>query len=126
SGKLPAGMTLDANTGTLSGTPNSSAGSPFAFSISATDLSSGNVSQPQAFSLIVGGSSTPIPDLTVTMSHAGNFRQGQMGGVYVITVGNSGGVPTSGAVTATLSIPTGLTLVSMSGNGWSCPAGGIS
>jgi len=44
---------------------------------------------------------------------------------YSITVGNSGNGPTSGTVTVTDTIPTGLTATAMAGSGWTCtqPAG---
>ena len=59
--------------------------------------------------------------LSVSSSHAGNFTQGQNGAVYTVTVSNgiSAGV-TSAAVTVTDTLPSGLTMVSMSGAGWNC------
>ncbi len=59
-------------------------------------------------------------DLTVTKTHTGNFTQGQRGAGYTITVGNSGGGPTSGPVTAIDIVPTGLTPSAASGTGWAC------
>ena len=59
-------------------------------------------------------------DLTVTKTHTGNFTQGQTGAAYTLTVGNSGGVPTSGLVTAIDLVPTGLTPSAASGTGWTC------
>jgi uncharacterized repeat protein (TIGR01451 family) len=68
---------------------------------------------------------SPTPDLAVTKTHAGNFTQGQAGVTFTITVSNSGTGPTSGTVTATETVPAGLTAVSMLGSGWNCtqPAG---
>src|SRR5207249_2456629 len=63
------------------------------------------------------------PDLTITKSHAGSFTQGQTG-VYTITVTNSGAGSTSGTVTVPDPLPTRLRPSSMSGTGWTCPAGG--
>jgi uncharacterized repeat protein (TIGR01451 family) len=59
--------------------------------------------------------------LTVNLSHAGNFAQGQTGAMYTVTVSNapSGGA-TVGAVTVAESVPAGLELVSMTGAGWIC------
>jgi uncharacterized repeat protein (TIGR01451 family) len=83
-----------------------------------------------------GGSATPpsandstviiaVPVLTVTSSHSGSFTQGQQSATYTVTVSNaSGAAPTSGTVTVTENLPSGLTLVSMAGTGWTCPAGG--
>jgi uncharacterized protein (TIGR03437 family) len=63
--------------------------------------------------------------LTVAKTHAGNFAQGQAGVTYKVTVSNAAsGGPTNGAVTVTEAPPSGLTLVSMTGAGWACPAGG--
>jgi uncharacterized repeat protein (TIGR01451 family) len=68
----------------------------------------------------------PLPDLAITKTHpgglAGHFSQGQMGAQYTINVGNNGPGATSGTVTVTDSIPPGLTLVAMSGTGWTCGA----
>ena len=62
----------------------------------------------------------PIPDLTITKSHSGNFVQGQMGAQYTITVTNSGGAATSGTVTMTDTLPASLTATAISGTNWSC------
>ena len=59
------------------------------------------------------------PSLSLTKTHAGGFIQGQANAQYSLNVTNSGG-PTSGTVTVTENIPSGLTLVSMSGTGWIC------
>src|SRR5207237_6976928 len=62
------------------------------------------------------------PDLRVTKSHAGNFTVG-VNGVYTITVDNAlGGAPTSGTITVTDTLPTGLGFVSATGTGWTCSA----
>jgi uncharacterized repeat protein (TIGR01451 family) len=62
-----------------------------------------------------------VPILALTKTHAGNFIQGQTGATYTVTVSNqAGAAPTSGTVTVTETVPTGLTVVSMSGTGWSC------
>lgn len=68
---------------------------------------------------------TCAPVLAVQKTHGGSFTQGQRGATYSVTVSNgpSGG-PTSGTVTLTESLPDGLTLVSMTGTGWTC--GGMS
>ena len=61
--------------------------------------------------------------LTVTKTHTGNFTFGQNGATHTVTVSNAAAAgPTSGTVTVTDVIPTALTLVSMSGTGWSCNA----
>jgi uncharacterized repeat protein (TIGR01451 family) len=62
----------------------------------------------------------PPAVLTVTSAHSGSFVQGQSG-VYTLAVSNApGALATSGTVTVTDTLPSGLTLVSMGGTGWSC------
>jgi hypothetical protein len=71
---------------------------------------------------------TPVavgPALTIAKMHIASFTQGQNGAAYSVTVGNGVGAgTTSGTVTVTETVPAGLTLVSMSGTGWTCPSGG--
>jgi hypothetical protein len=65
------------------------------------------------------------PILSVSKTHTGDFTQGQNGATYTVTVSNSvSAAPTSGAVTVTETPPSGLTLASMAGAGWTCPSGG--
>ena len=68
---------------------------------------------------------TAGPNLTITKSHTGNFTQGQTG-TYTLTVSNTGASPTSGPISVTDSLPTGLTSTAATGDGWSCTAGGQS
>ena len=61
------------------------------------------------------------PALSITKTHTGNFSAGQRLALYNVTVSSSPSAgPTSGVVTITESLPSGLTLVSMSGSGWAC------
>ena len=61
------------------------------------------------------------PALSVSKTHIGNFIQGQTGASYTVIVTNAGAAdPTSGMVTVTETVPSGLTLISMSGSGWNC------
>jgi uncharacterized protein (TIGR03437 family) len=65
------------------------------------------------------------PVLSIRKTHTGNFAQGQAGATYTGTVSNAASAAsTSGTVTVTEGPPGGLTLVSMTGAGWTCPAGG--
>ena len=65
----------------------------------------------------------PAPLLSISSTHTGSFIQGQTG-VYTVTVNNASVAgPTSGTVTVTETLPSGLALVSMVGTGWSCPNG---
>ena len=60
------------------------------------------------------------PDLTVVKTHSGNFTRGATGS-YTITVTNSGTASTSGTVTVTDNLPTGLTVASVpTPSGWNC------
>jgi uncharacterized repeat protein (TIGR01451 family)/uncharacterized repeat protein (TIGR02543 family) len=65
----------------------------------------------------------PQPDMTVAKSHVGNFTQGDTGDTYTITATNSGGAASSGTVTVTDSLPSGLSATAISGTGWSCTLG---
>jgi uncharacterized repeat protein (TIGR01451 family) len=63
------------------------------------------------------------PDLTITKSHVGDFRQGQTGASYTLVAHNVGGSATTGTVTVTdtlPSLPSSLTATSLSGTGWTC------
>jgi uncharacterized repeat protein (TIGR01451 family) len=70
-------------------------------------------------------STSATPALSIAKTHSGNFVPGQQGATYSVAVSNtSGAASTSGTVTVTETIPAGLTLVSMQGTGWTCPANG--
>jgi uncharacterized repeat protein (TIGR01451 family) len=65
-------------------------------------------------------SSVP-PALMITKTHTGNFAQGQQHATYAVTVSNAANAgPTNGIVSVTETLPSGLTLASMAGTGWSC------
>jgi uncharacterized repeat protein (TIGR01451 family) len=61
-----------------------------------------------------------VPDLTIAKRHSGEFRQGQTGAQYTISVLNGGTAPTSGVVQVVDTLPTGLTATALSGTGWNC------
>ncbi|WP_222932384.1 IPTL-CTERM sorting domain-containing protein [Allochromatium humboldtianum] len=61
-----------------------------------------------------------LPDLTLAKTHTGDFVQGQTGAQYILTVTNSGTGPTTGTVTVSDTLPTGLTATAISGSGWAC------
>ncbi len=88
-----------------------------------------------ALSLSGGGTSgtvnsTPTvtvaaPVLSIAKTHSGNFNLGQQGATYTVTVSNGASAgATNGKVTVTETAPSGETLVSMSGTGWTCPGAG--
>jgi len=64
-----------------------------------------------------------LPDLTIAKTHTGNFTQGQTGATYTIAVTNNGSASTSGAITVTDTLPSGLTATAISGIGWNCTLG---
>jgi uncharacterized protein (TIGR03437 family) len=126
SGILPPGLNLD-NSGTLSGTPTQSG--TFNFTVQVADALSTSADTEyyspgatavgivsKSFSLSIGAQS---PTLGIAKTHNGTFSQGQPGS-YTVVVKNNGGAATSGTVTVTESLPSGLTLTSMAGPGWSC------
>jgi uncharacterized repeat protein (TIGR01451 family) len=60
--------------------------------------------------------------LSISKTHSGSIVQGQSNALYTVTVSNALGVgPTIGTVTVIETVPAGLTPVSMSGSGWTCP-----
>jgi uncharacterized repeat protein (TIGR01451 family) len=64
----------------------------------------------------------PVPTvLSITKTHSGSFIQGQTNATYTLTVSNQQSAnPTSGLVTVTDMLPSGLSLVNMGGLGWNC------
>jgi len=62
----------------------------------------------------------PLPDVTITKTHTGNFTRGQLGAIYTITVTNVGGATTTNSVTVTDTLPAGLTATAINGSGWTC------
>jgi hypothetical protein len=60
------------------------------------------------------------PLWSINKTHSANLKQGQTGATYSITATNTGAVPASGTVTVTEAAPSGLTIMSMSGSGWTC------
>ena len=69
-----------------------------------------------------------VSDLTISKAHTGNFTDGTTAS-YALTVGNAGGAATSGTITLTDTLPTGLTVpngtVTLTGTNaanWSCSA----
>ena len=77
-----------------------------------------------------GGDPTPNTDedpttvksinLAIDKSHTGNFRQGQTGAQYTISVTNTGPDPTVGQVSVSDALPAGLTATAINGSGWNC------
>ncbi|MEO8370923.1 MAG: hypothetical protein ABI806_17200 [Candidatus Solibacter sp.] len=114
-GVLAAGA--GASVRVLSGTNGSSCG---VYGVTST-LTGGGTSFTASDSITVQ-CSAGSPVLAISKTHSGNFTPGQAGAIYSVVVSNSGAA-SSGTVTVTETIPAGLTLVSMSGLGWTCPGG---
>lgn len=62
----------------------------------------------------------PTPKLTISSSHADPFVIGQTGETYSISVTNTGPGVTSGTVSVTDTLPSGLTATAIQGTGWNC------
>jgi uncharacterized repeat protein (TIGR01451 family) len=77
-----------------------------------------------AYTQVLVKNTQGTPRLKITKTHTGNFTKGQINAMYTVKVSNpaSSTGPTAGKVTVTDTIPTGLTLVSMAGTGWTCSA----
>lgn len=115
---LTAGSAYPPITVTVNISPT--APSPLINNVSVTGGGSANTSATAADTTTI---SANLAGLYISMSHTGNFVQGQQNAAYAIIVSNSANAtPTNGTVTVTESVPPGLTLVSMSGTGWSCSA----
>jgi M6 family metalloprotease-like protein len=70
-------------------------------------------------------STSATPSLSIAKKHSGNFGFGQLGATYSVVVSSAAGAAsTTNTVTVTETVLAGLTLVSMQGTGWTCPANG--
>src|SRR5579862_2428685 len=73
-----------------------------------------------------GGSSPSSPAAwSIAKTHAGNFVPGGVG-QYAISVSNTGTGSSSGMVTVTDSVPSGLNASNIGGTGWSCTISSVS
>ncbi|MFN7996430.1 MAG: M12 family metallopeptidase [Bryobacteraceae bacterium] len=81
-----------------------------------------------AFTQILVRNTQGTPRLKITKTHQGNFTKGQVNATYTVTVSNQATATgsTAGKVTVTDTIPSGLTLVSMAGSGWTCASNSCS
>ena len=83
---------------------------------------SGGGSKTSAFVLDTVNIGSPFlpADVSIAVSHDGNFSQGQTGATYSIIVSNVGGTPTAGSIVITDVLPAGLTATMLGGLGWTC------
>jgi uncharacterized repeat protein (TIGR01451 family) len=93
-----------------------------------------NATSPQVNQVTVSGGGSPgasasdstvinsnPPVLSIASSHSGNFYLGQYGATYTLTVSNQAGTSaTTGTVTVTDPLPSGLQYISATGTGWYC------
>jgi uncharacterized repeat protein (TIGR01451 family) len=96
-----AGHTFSGFSGDLTGTAN-----PQILAMAAPHSVTANFIAPPRFSL--------------TVRHNGTFTRGEQNATYTITVSNTSATATTGAVTVSEALSSGLTLVSMAGTGWTC------
>jgi uncharacterized protein (TIGR03437 family) len=114
SDSLAAGLSYPAIIATVNVAANAS--SPQVNSVSVSGGGSASASASDSTTIV---SNPPI--LSIAKTHNGSFIQGQLNALYSLVVSNQAGAgPTSGLVTVTEMPPSGLTLVSMAGTGWTC------
>src|ERR1700687_4506053 len=104
-GTLPAGLTLTAGTGVISGTPTTAATSNF--TVTAKDSTS-----PTAQTAVKALSITVVQQLVITHS---SLPTGAVNSVYSPTLQSSGGTPTVSWTVTAGTLPAGLTLNSTTG-----------
>lgn len=71
-----------------------------------------------------GGGVNQSAKFQIFVSHTGNFMQNQHA-TYTVTVANTGNGASSGSVQVNVTMPSGETLTSMTGTGWSSPGGSV-
>jgi hypothetical protein len=116
-GNLPGGLTLNATTGLLSGTPTASG--TFNFTIQATDAN--GCAGTQAYALVIGN----CPAITITPNTLPN---GTVGAAYSQTIMATGGTPPYSFNVTTGTLPGGLILNATTGGlaGTPTAAGSVS
>jgi len=60
------------------------------------------------------------PKFSLTVRHNSPFTKGEENATYTVTVSNTSSTATTGAVTVSETLSSGMTLVSMAGTGWTC------
>lgn len=112
SGSLPAGLTFDTTTGTISGTPTSVGTSSFVVRITDSSDIPYAVTAPETIVISTGQGGGQSGPLTVI---GGNPPAGTVGSAYATSLQATGGTaPYSWSITSG-ALPTGLTLASSSG-----------
>jgi uncharacterized protein (TIGR03437 family) len=119
---LPPGLSLSA-AGAITGTPTSRGS--YIFTVNAVDTAGNPASGLFTIVVYPAGGMPPASSLSIAKAHTGNFTQGQTNATYTVTVSNNASAgPTNGPVTVAETVPAGMTLGFMQGNGWTCPSNG--
>ncbi len=90
------------------------ASTTYHFRLDATNNLGLTIGSDQTFST----AALAAPDMSVLLSHSGSFAQGDTNDQYTIVVTNVGNATSSGSVTITDAIPSGLTITAFNGSGW--------
>jgi uncharacterized repeat protein (TIGR01451 family) len=98
-------------------TPNNNYVGPDSFTYTISDGRGGSAMATVSITV----NPIPVIDLSIVKSHTGSFTVG-INGVYSLAVINIGNTATTGAITVTDTLPTGLSFVSGTGAGWTCSA----
>jgi large repetitive protein len=99
SGALPGGLSLTASSGKIGGTPSTTTGSPFSFSVTVQD-SAGNTSPPSQTLVIaidpalVITSTSPLPTGTVNVDYSQTLKAAGGSGAYTWAVSTGSSLPT--------------------------------
>jgi len=121
SGTLPTGLLLNSSTGTISGTPTSSAGSPYSFGVVATDTASGYSSQAKAFSLVVAGSVGNAPVVITSLTNSASGAGGAIAPGELVTLKGAMLGPTTGISFSTNPVAQILAGTQVSFGAWAAP-----
>jgi hypothetical protein len=112
---LPEGLSLQPE-GSLGGTPTTTGSTTF--TVQVTDAATPAQTATQSLTLTVSPA-PPRADLKIAIAPAGRFIRGHDGS-YHLTVTNTGSAATTGRITVSVTLPTGLSYVGAFGPGWTC------
>jgi hypothetical protein len=102
SGSLPPGLSLNAQTGTITGTPTQNG--PFPFTVKVTDSASPAASVTQVFAITVGNPAVPLSIVTTSIGN------GVAGIAYSKNIALTGGTPPYAWSVSSGALPPGLSL----------------
>ncbi len=107
SGSLPAGLTLNASTGAISGTPTAAGASSFSAQAKDSEATPQTVSRTLSISVVAASGSSSVPTLQITTS---GLASGQIQVSYAAVMAATGGTAPYIWSVASGSLPAGLTL----------------